>query len=90
MDTGITTVAVLQSLARARDCWGHEQAQAIWDLATLKVILGGSSNAGDLRHVTESTRQRSVLESSIILRLRVGHGLLLLRSASPIVLTLQP
>jgi len=112
--TGITTVAVLQSLAQARDRWGHEQAQAIWDSATLKVMLGGSSNAGDLRdvtqlmgerehvdvsttresgggrHVTESTRQRSVLEPSVIRRLRVGHGLLLLRAARPIVLTLRP
>jgi type IV secretory pathway TraG/TraD family ATPase VirD4 len=112
--TGITTVAVLQSLAQARDRWGHEQAQAIWDSATLKVMLGGSSNAGDLRdvtqligerdhvelsttrqsgggrNVTESTRQRSVLDPSVIRRLRVGHGLLLLRAARPIVLTLRP
>ena len=112
--TGITTVAVLQSLAQARDRWGHEQAQAIWDSATLKVMLGGSSNAGDLRdvaqlmgerehvelsttrqsgggrNVTESTRPRSVLEPSVIRRLRVGHGLLLLRAARPIVLTLRP
>jgi len=112
--TGITTVAVLQSLAQARDRWGHEQAQAIWDSATLKVMLGGSSNAGDLRdvtqligerehvelsttrqsgggrNVTESTRQRSVLEPSVIRRLRVGQGLLLLRAARPIVLTLRP
>jgi type IV secretion system protein VirD4 len=112
--TGITTVAVLQSLAQARGRWGHEQAQAIWDSATLKIMLGGSSNAGDLRdvaqligerehvelsttrqsgggrNVTESTRQRSVLEPSVIRRLRVGHGLLLLRAARPIVLTLRP
>jgi type IV secretory pathway TraG/TraD family ATPase VirD4 len=112
--TGITTVAVLQSLAQARDRWGHEQAQAIWDSATLKVMLGGLSNAGDLRdvthligerehldvsttresgggrHVTESTRPRNVLEPSVIRRLRVGHGLLLLRAARPIVLTLRP
>ena len=77
-------------------------------------MLGGSSNAGDLRdvaqlmgerehvevsttrqsgggrNVTESTRQRSVLEPSVIRRLRVGHGLLLLRAARPIVLTLRP
>jgi type IV secretory pathway TraG/TraD family ATPase VirD4 len=112
--TGITTVAVLQSLAQARDRWGHEQAQAIWDSATLKVMLGGLSNADDLRNVTqligerehvelsttrqsgggrnvtESTRQRTVLEPSVIRRLRVGQGLLLLRAARPIVLTLRP
>ena len=105
---------MLQSLAQARDRWGNYQAQAIWDSATLKIMLGGSSNAGDLRdvaqlmgerehvelsttrqsgggrNVTESTRQRSVLEPSVIRRLRVGHGLLLLRAARPIVLTLRP
>ena len=51
--TGITTVAVLQSLAQARDRWGHEQAQAIWDSATTKIILGGSSNANDLRDLAQ-------------------------------------
>jgi len=112
--TGITTVAVLQSLAQARDRWGHEQAQAIWDSATSKIILGGSSNASDLRdltqligdrespevsttrqsgggrNVTESSRQRSILDPSDIRRIKVGHGLLMLREARPIMLTLRP
>jgi type IV secretion system protein VirD4 len=112
--TGITTVAVLQSLAQARDRWGGEQAQAIWDSATSKIILGGSSNADDLRdlanligerespevsttrqagggrNVTESTRQRSILDPSSIRLIRAGYGLLLLRAARPIVLTLRP
>jgi type IV secretory pathway TraG/TraD family ATPase VirD4 len=112
--TGITTVAVLQSLAQARDRWGHEQAQAIWDSATTKIILGGSSNANDLRdlaqligerespeisttrqagggrNVTESSRQRSILDPSDIRLIRVGHGLLMLRAARPIMLTLRP
>jgi type IV secretory pathway TraG/TraD family ATPase VirD4 len=112
--TGITTVAVLQSLAQARDRWGHEQAQAIWDSATTKIILGGSSNANDLRdlaqligeretpeisttrqagggrNVTESSRQRSILDPSDIRLIGVGHGLLMLRAARPIMLTLRP
>jgi type IV secretory pathway TraG/TraD family ATPase VirD4 len=111
--TGITTVAVLQSLAQARDRWGHEQAQAIWDSATSKIVLGGSSNASDLRDIThligerdspevsisrqagggrnisESTRQRSILEPSMIRLIRAGHGLLMLRAAKPIMLTLR-
>jgi len=111
--SGITTVAVLQSLAQARDRWGNEQAQAIWDSATSKIILGGSSNASDLRDITqligerdspeisttrqagggrnvsESTRQRSILEPSMIRLIRVGHALLLLRAAKPIMLTLR-
>lgn len=112
--TGITTVAVLQSLAQARDRWGSEQAQAIWDSAIAKVILGGSSNAGDLRdiaqligerdhpevstthqsgggrNISETTRQRSILDPSMIRSIKVGHGLLMLRAAKPIILTLQP
>lgn len=112
--TGVTTVAVLQSLAQARSRWGHEQAQAIWDSATTKVILGGSSNASDLRdiaqlmgerdavevsttrqagggrNVSESTRQRSILDPSTIRLLRVGHALLMLRAAKPIMLKLRP
>jgi type IV secretory pathway TraG/TraD family ATPase VirD4 len=112
--TGISTVAVLQSLAQARDRWGQEQAQAIWDSATSKIILGGSSNAGDLRdlaqligdrdtseisttrqagggrNVTESPRQRSILDPSNIRLISVGHALLMLRAARPIMLTLRP
>ncbi|MFI4971081.1 MAG: type IV secretory system conjugative DNA transfer family protein [Hyphomicrobiales bacterium] len=112
--TGITTVAVLQSLAQARDRWGSEQAQAIWDSAIAKVILGGSSNAGDLRdiaqligerdhpevstthqsgggrNISETTRQRSILDPSMIRSIKVGHGLLMLRAAKPIMLTLRP
>jgi type IV secretory pathway TraG/TraD family ATPase VirD4 len=112
--TGISTVTVLQSLAQARDRWGHEQAQAIWDSATSKVVLGGLSNADDLRdlaqligeresrevsttrqagggrNVTESTRRSTILDASDLRLISVGHGLLLLRAARPIMLTLRP
>ncbi len=43
--TGISTLLVLQPLARARAVWGDHQARAIWDSAIVKVILGGGSNA---------------------------------------------
>ena len=46
--TGITTMAVLQSLAQARAKWGRDEAEAIWDSAIVKIVLGGSSNADDL------------------------------------------
>ncbi len=46
--TGITTVAVLQSLAQARDRWGEHAADAIWDAATVKVVLGGLAKMRDL------------------------------------------
>ncbi|MGH8995382.1 MAG: type IV secretory system conjugative DNA transfer family protein [Acidimicrobiales bacterium] len=115
--SGIPTMVVLQSLAQARDRWGRETAGAIWDSATAKVILPGSSNADDLadisrllgeRTVTEqsqsyqtgagrggtsistSEHKRAVLDPSAIRTLKPGHGLLLFRSARPIMLTLRP
>jgi type IV secretion system protein VirD4 len=57
--TGITTMVVLQSLAQARARWGQDGAGAIWDAAIVKLILGGSGNANDLRDLTAliGTRQ---------------------------------
>jgi type IV secretion system protein VirD4 len=113
--SGITTVAVLQSLAQARDRWGREAGGAIWDSAIAKIILGGSANADDLgdiskligerevtewsetrtggtagRSVSSVTRHRPILEPSELRRLPIGTGLLLLRSAPPIMMRLRP
>lgn len=112
--TGITTLAVLQSLAQARHRWGRDQAQGIWDSAIVKIVLGGSSNADDLadiarlvgdrtereysqtdqsgggRSISMSNRERPILDPSAIRAITPGHGLLLARSAPPIMLTLRP
>jgi len=113
--TGITTLAVLQSLAQARHRWGRDEAQAIWDSSIAKVVLGGSSNADDLadlsrmigertvrerseswqtsgsgKSVSESDRQRPILDPAMIRTLAFGRALLLLRSARPILLRLRP
>jgi type IV secretion system protein VirD4 len=110
--SGITTVVVLQSLAQARERFGREAAQAIWDSAIVKVVLGGSANADDLsdisrlageRAVTEwsethgtarfrssQVRGRAVLEPAALRRLEFGKALLLLWSASSIILELSP
>jgi type IV secretory pathway TraG/TraD family ATPase VirD4 len=112
--TGITTLAVLQSLAQARHRWGREQAQGIWDSAIVKIVLGGGSNADDLadiarlvgdrterefsqtaqsgggRSISSSNRERPILDPSAIRSISPGHGLLLLRSSRPIMLTLRP
>ncbi|MGI8753321.1 MAG: type IV secretory system conjugative DNA transfer family protein [Acidimicrobiales bacterium] len=112
--SGITTIAVLQSLAQARDKWGTEMGQAIWDAAIAKVILGGGSNADDLadisrligersvrdytetsqagggKSISESNRDRAILDPAALRAIGPGHGLLLLRSARPIMLTLRP
>lgn len=47
--SGITTMVVLQSLAQARARWGLQEAEAIWDAAIVKLMLGGSGNSDDLR-----------------------------------------
>ena len=112
--TGITTLAVLQSLAQARHRWGREQAQGIWDSAIVKIVLGGGSNADDLadiarlvgdrterefsqtaqsgggRSISTSNRERAILDPSAIRAITPGHGLLLLRSARPIMLIAAP
>jgi type IV secretion system protein VirD4 len=111
--TGITTLTVLQSLAQARSKWGQQDAEAIWDSAIVKIILGGSGNAGDLRDLSSLIGQREekrrneswghdgrksismsvhdvpILDPGQLRTLRFGSGVLLLRSAPPIMLTLQ-
>ncbi|MCW2599458.1 MAG: Type secretory pathway VirD4 component-like [Frankiales bacterium] len=50
--TGITTVAILQSLAQARARWGEAGADALWDASTTKVVLGGLAHADDLSRIS--------------------------------------
>ena len=49
--SGITTLAVLQSLAQARNRWGEHAADTIWDAATVKLVLGGLAKYRDLDDV---------------------------------------
>ena len=111
--TGITTVAVLQSLAQARARWGEHDGAAIWDAASVKIILGGGSNARDLhdlsallgdrddeiettsrdprgqRSTATSLRRIPILDSGQLRTLPFGTGIVLLRTAPPIVLDLK-
>jgi type IV secretion system protein VirD4 len=111
--SGITTLVVLQSLAQARSKWGQQDAEAIWDSAVTKIILGGSGNADDLRDLSSLLGQREerrvneswggdgrksfsvsiqdtpILDPGQLRTLRFGSGVLLLRSAPPIMLTLR-
>ncbi|HEY2594379.1 MAG TPA: TraG/TraD/VirD4 family protein, partial [Chloroflexota bacterium] len=50
--TGITTIAVVQSMALARARWGQDEAQGVWDAATVKLILGGNDNKHDLEDLS--------------------------------------
>nr|WP_166355044.1 type IV secretory system conjugative DNA transfer family protein [Phytoactinopolyspora limicola] len=56
--TGITTLPVLQSLAQAREKWGENQANAIWDAAIVKIVLGGASNSRDLQDLATLIGER--------------------------------
>jgi type IV secretion system protein VirD4 len=50
--TGIFVTAVLQSLAQARNRWGHDAAAMLWGAATVKLILGGLAGE-ELREISE-------------------------------------
>lgn len=67
--TGITTFAVLQSLAQARAKWGRDEAEAIWDASIVKIVLGGSSNADDLQDLSRMLGEHTVTE-----RVRASKG----------------
>jgi type IV secretory pathway TraG/TraD family ATPase VirD4 len=50
--SGITTVAVLQSLQQARMRWGVHGAGSMWDAATIKTVLGGLGESEDLTKIS--------------------------------------
>lgn len=111
--TGISTLAVIQSLAQARERWGEQAAAAMWDAATLRLILGGSAQPRDLadlaalcgerddevrnwsrasdgsRTESVSTRRVPILPQDVLRTLPFGTGVLLARSAPPILLEMQ-
>lgn len=62
--TGVSTIVVLQSLAQARHVWSEHAAQAIWDAAIVKIILGGGSNARDLDDLSRLIGQREKTTTS--------------------------
>jgi type IV secretory pathway TraG/TraD family ATPase VirD4 len=49
---GVTTVNVWQSRAQARDRWGPDAEHAIWGASTVKLVLGGLSDARDLHDLS--------------------------------------
>ncbi|MFC5268945.1 type IV secretory system conjugative DNA transfer family protein [Kribbella qitaiheensis] len=112
--SGISTHVVIQSLAQARDRWGEQAAAAMWDAATLRLILGGSAQPRDLqdlaavcgerddevrnwsrgpdggRTLSSSTRRIPILPPDVLRTLPFGVGVLLARTAPPILLTMRP
>lgn len=96
--SGIATIGIVQSLSQMRDIWGHDGAAALWNSATYKIVLGGSSSVDDLRDLvalsgereSDTSVRRPILELSMIRTLKEGQALLLLRRARPMVLALRP
>jgi type IV secretory pathway TraG/TraD family ATPase VirD4 len=112
--TGITPLPVLQSLAQAREEWGENQANAIWDASIVKIILGGASNSRDLQDLStligdrdettdsittdaygahssqRSIRRVPILPPDVLRTLPFGTGVIMLRTARPIITNLRP
>lgn len=112
--TGITTLPVLQSLAQAREKWGENNANALWESSIVKVILGGASNSRDLQDLSaligerdettdsvttdaygahsnqRSIRRIPIMPPEVLRTLPFGTGVVMLRSARPIIATLRP
>ncbi|MCT2358447.1 TraM recognition domain-containing protein [Brevibacterium casei] len=65
--TGITAMPVLQSLAQARDRWSENQANATWDAAITKIVLGGASNSRDLQDLSSLIGERDEFTDSVTL-----------------------
>ncbi|WP_308465237.1 type IV secretory system conjugative DNA transfer family protein [Rathayibacter soli] len=72
--TGITTLPVLQSLAQAREKWGENNANAIWDASIVKIILGGASNSRDLQDLTALIGDRDETTNSVTADASGGHS----------------
>ena len=64
--SGIQTIVVLQSLAAARNTWGKELGDALLDFNNAKIVLGGLSDASDLRDLSDllGVRDERVVQTS--------------------------
>jgi type IV secretory pathway TraG/TraD family ATPase VirD4 len=102
--TGITPVVVLQSLAQARDRWGIQAAETIWDGSTVKLVFGGLGNHDDLQRISKlcgeieqrhgrdasMVRSKAVLLPADIRGLKPWRAFLLYKGLKPAVLKLRP
>jgi len=62
--SGIMPMAVFQSGSQARNQWGTGEAEAIFDNATISLLLGGLKNSDDLEKVSKLAGQRRVVHTS--------------------------
>lgn len=61
---GIVPIPVFQSLSQARDNWGLEASKSIFDAATVKILLGGSSSKEDLDIFSSLMGTREITKES--------------------------
>lgn len=57
---GVTVLAVLQSVAQAREKWGRDAADAIQHAVTTRLVLGGLSDGDQARELSELVGDRTV------------------------------
>ncbi|OXM44246.1 hypothetical protein CFP71_40545 [Amycolatopsis thailandensis] len=62
---GVQLYVYVQSLSQLRQRWGPEQATEIWDNASIKLVLGGLSNAKDLQSISDLLREREIDQASV-------------------------
>lgn len=62
--SGIMPMAVFQSGSQARNQWGAGEAEAIFDNATISILLGGLKNSEDLEKVSKLIGRRRVVHRS--------------------------
>ena len=63
--SSISTLAVFQSMSQARSRWSDAASAAIFDSSTVKIILGGGSNARDLEDLSKLLGDFETTETSI-------------------------
>lgn len=69
--SGICTLAVFQSVGQPRKVYGPDESDAIWDSATLKLVLGGAGKRDTLEDISILVGERddsttSVTQNSIL------------------------
>lgn len=93
---GIQIAYVVHTPAQLVVRYGEPAAKAIWQLASVKIILPGSSDtdlAGDLAKLcgqTDDERPEPVATADFIRRLPRRRALVIARNHNPIVVTVRP
>lgn len=62
--SGVQVLVVLQSLAQGRNRWSSEEMDAMWDAASLKLVLPGLAHARDLEELSQLCGEVQVTRTS--------------------------